>query len=167
MNTQPIGACWDSPTKQPKNMQDLLVDASIATEPPCLQTRKGARCPDPWILLFRRTTLGRLLCPSRKIYPRACWTSQHQNHKFVFRRLSIAVIWFHGNHLIVLLLPLCSLLNLLLHQENRACLAEHLNKPKTDSCGSWPFWVWPVMIPSGFFRSAFYCRTKGCAEIWK
>ena len=53
-----------------------------------------------------------------------------------FAELSIAVVSFHGNEPMVLLLPLCSLLNLLLHQENRAGLTEHLNKPKTDSFGS-------------------------------
>ena len=68
--------------------------------------------------------------------PHPAKSIQGGNNRFVFRRLSIAVVSFHGNEPMVLLLPLCSLLNLLLHQENRAGLTEHLNKPKTDSCGS-------------------------------
>ena len=71
---------------------------------------------------------GRLELPAKSI--------QGEITSLFFADCPLRSVRSHGNEPMVLLLPLCSLLNLLLHQENRADLAAHLNKPKTDSFGS-------------------------------
>ena len=76
-----------------------------------------------------RCSLGQMFTPAHLLF------LQDESTSLFFAELSIADVCFHGKHPLVLLLPLCSLSNPLLHQGNRAGLAEHLNKPKTDSCG--------------------------------
>lgn len=104
---------------------------------------------DPWTLFAHfRTTPERLLCPLRKIYSGGFGSTWRENHKiksaFFADCPSRLLDFMRINQWWCLARFYSSFNRPLANGANRAGLAEHLNAPKTDSCGSWPFWVYLV-----------------------